>query len=91
MRFLQILNPWKPRRSGERMEIPFEVVRSSRKTMAMEVSADGRLIFRMPYRMPEQEAMRFAAQHEQWIASHYREAMEQKEKRPAFTNEEINT
>ena len=91
MRFLRILNPWMPRDSGETMEIPFEVARSSRKTMAMEVSADGRLIFRMPYRMPEQEAMRFAAQHERWIGTHYREAMEQKEQRPVFTDEEIHT
>ena len=52
MRFLRILNPWMPRDSGETMEIPFEVARSSRKTMAMEVSADGRLIFRMPYALP---------------------------------------
>ena len=75
MRFLRILNPWMPRDSGETMEIPFEVARSSRKTMAMEVSADGRLIFRMPYRMPEQEAMRFAAQHERWIGTHYRRSL----------------
>ena len=78
MRYLQISIPWmsSPQECKE-LQIACELVRSSRKTMAIQVKAEGKVIFRVPYRVPEAEVLRFAAQHRDWIGRQYRKAMEQ--------------
>lgn len=89
MQYLRISSPWSPSLPGKEILIPCEVVRSSRKTMAMQMTEEGTLLFRLPYRMPEKEAFRFAARHEAWIGRHYRDAMEKKAAKPVCSEEEI--
>lgn len=90
MRCLQISIPWmsSPQECKE-LKIPCELARSSRKTMGIQVTAEGRVILRMPYRVPEAEALRFAVQHRNWIGRQYRKAIEQKAARPVYSAEEI--
>lgn len=90
MRYLQISIPWmsSPQECKE-LQIACELVRSSRKTMAIQVKAEGKVIFRVPYRVPEAEVLRFAAQHRDWIGRQYRKAIEQTAAQPVYSAEEI--
>ena len=62
---LEDTNPWHSPLSDEPEEglIPCEVVRSSRKTIAIQITAEGRLVLRIPRRASVQAAMRFAEEH----------------------------
>ena len=94
MPYLQVLNPWNPHPcgdepTGEFISIPFEIIRSSRKTMALQIAPDGHLVMRLPRRLPEKEAFKFAMSHEGWIGRNYRKVTEQKRERPVYGEEEI--
>lgn len=91
MRYLRIANPWKSLHSATEDEIliPCEVVRSSRRTMALQVTADGRLVLRLPYRTPERAAMEFVSAHRDWIGKNYRKAVELQKEKPIYSAEEI--
>ena len=94
MPYLQVSNPWNPQTcgaepSGEFISIPFEIIRSSRKTMALQIAPDGHLVMRLPRRLPEKEAFDFAMRHEGWIGKNYRKVTEQKREQPVYAEEEI--
>ena len=48
---------------------PYEVRRSARRTMALELTREGRLLVRAPRLTPEAVIRRFVAEHEEWIAA----------------------
>ena len=48
----------------------YEIIRSRRQTVALEITRDCRILVRAPLRMPQQEISRFAASHERWAADH---------------------
>ena len=48
----------------------YELLRSRRKTLALELTRDGRLLVRAPVRLAKREIDRFVAAHEDWIARH---------------------
>lgn len=88
---LEDTNPWHSPLSDEPEEglIPCEVVRSSRKTIAIQITAEGRLVLRIPRRASVQAAMRFAEEHRDWIEVHYKEAVERQRNRKTYGAEEI--
>ena len=45
----------------------YELIRSRRKTLALELTRDGRLIARAPMRLAKGEIDRFVAAHEDWV------------------------
>ena len=45
----------------------YELIRSDRKTIALEVTRDGRVVVRAPRRLPQKQIDRFVAQHSQWL------------------------
>ena len=47
---------------------PVRIVRSRRRTMALELSRDGALIVRLPFGVPDERAARFVRDHADWIA-----------------------
>ena len=47
-----------------------EIIRSSRKTMALEVTREGRVIVRAPFRVPQAEIERFVNSKKEWILKH---------------------
>ena len=48
----------------------YELIRSRRKTLALELTRDGRLIVRAPLQISRREIDAFVNQHTDWIARH---------------------
>ena len=47
--------------------IEYELVRSKRKTLAVQVTREGRVIVRAPLRLAKYRIERFVAEHTDWI------------------------
>lgn len=47
----------------------YKIIRSSRKTLALQVTRDG-VIVRAPYRVSDGEIRRFVSEHRDWILKH---------------------
>ena len=45
----------------------YELIRSDRRTVALEVTRDGRVLIRAPKRMPRRDIDRFFAAHQDWL------------------------
>lgn len=68
----------------------YELIRSNRKTIAIQIKGDGRVIVRAPLRMSKDVIQQFIAQKESWIANHLVSIQLQKLcAEPAFTDEEL--
>lgn len=52
-------------------ELPIRLVRSRRKTLAIEVYPGREVVIRAPVRMPEREIRDFVARREAWIRTHW--------------------
>ena len=48
----------------------YKLIRAARRTLAMELSPEGKLILRAPRRMPISHIERFMQSHETWIREH---------------------
>ena len=48
----------------------YTVIRSRRRTMALEVTREGTALVRAPYAASDAAIARFAAQHQAWLESH---------------------
>ena len=69
---------------------PYELIRSRRRTLALEITADCRLLVRAPMRCSQARIDAFVAAHAAWIASHMAAQRERAAHRPpAPTEEEI--
>ena len=49
------------------MSIPYQIIRSDRKTMAIQLTPDGQIIVRCPRRKSRQEVQAFVERHRNWI------------------------
>ena len=72
----------------------YELIRSKRKTMAIEIKSDGRVIVRAPMRMPKREIERFVCEKSDWIRVHRakvlaRQAQEQANPVSALTDAQL--
>ena len=47
--------------------IQYELIRSDRKTVSLEVTKDGHILVRAPRRLSRERIDRFVADHEQWL------------------------
>ena len=61
--------------------IEYELVRSKRKTLAVQVTREGRVIVRAPLRLAKYRIERFVADHTDWIA---RALADQQSRRAAY-------
>ena len=52
------------------MSLPYSVVRSSRRTLAIEITRDCRVLVRAPRRVSAAEIERFVAKNSRWIGEH---------------------
>lgn len=69
-----------------------EVIRSSRKTMVLEVTREGRVIVRAPYRMPQAKIERFVREKADWIEKSLAKAARREaelEETPKLTREDM--
>ena len=68
----------------------YELIRSRRKTLALEVTQDLRVLVRAPMRLSKARADEFVAAHESWIARHLaRQRQRAAQAPPPPTPEEI--
>lgn len=58
-----------------------EIIRSSRKTMVLEVTGEGRVIVRAPMGMPQTEIERFIQKKSQWIERSLEEMKNRKQEK----------
>lgn len=57
-------------------KITFEVIRSSRKTIAIEIKPDATVLVRAPLKMKDAEIQKFVKAKENWILTHLENAKE---------------
>ena len=66
------------------MNITYKLVRSSRKTLAVEIKGDGQVIVRAPSRMSKREIDRFVIEKADWIEKHLSTVQKRQAARPAI-------
>lgn len=64
-------------------ELPYEVIYSRRRTCAINILAEGKIILRLPFGTSEAQINRLLSDKQRWIITHYLEAVSRSEKRPA--------
>ena len=67
------------------MPIPYQIIRSSRKTISIQISPGGEVIVRCPRRMPGEDIHKFVTSKQRWIETHLPRA----EPLPPFSPEEL--
>ena len=72
----------------------YELIRSKRKTLAIEIKRDGRVIVRAPMRVPMRDIERFLNEKNDWIRVHRaevlaRKAQEEANPVPALTDAQL--
>ncbi len=60
----------------------YEIIRSSRKTLALEITRDGQLKVRAPYKVSREEIQNFVKSKESWIFKHLKRIEETKAAQP---------
>ena len=65
----------------------YQIKRSARRTIALQILPDGRLLVRCPCGMPKEQIASFVNSKHSWIARHTPTAAET----PGFSNEEIGS
>ncbi len=69
-------------------EVLFEIIRSQRKTMAIQVKRDGSVSVRCPLWVSDEEIRRFVEEHLDWIRKRQQEAVERRAERITLTPEQ---
>lgn len=67
----------------------YTLIRSRRRTMALEITRDGQLIVRAPQRTPQAVIDRFVASHADWIATHLKKQQQRRDNHPPLNEDEI--
>lgn len=71
------------------MSLPeYVLVRSGRKTLAVEVTRDGRVVVRAPLRLSQKRIDAFLMEHEAWIREHLDVQRKRRENHPEPTAEQ---
>lgn len=71
------------------MKYAYQIIRSGRKTAALEIDEDCRLILRVPLRYADKAAERLVEDHMQWIEKHMEIQKRRKLNRKTLSEEEI--
>ena len=67
----------------------YTVIRSARRTLALEITREAKVLVRAPRRASNQDIERFVSAHRDWIAKHLARRRAQLEAHPPLTDEEI--
>ena len=67
---------------------PYELIRSRRKTLALEITKDCRVVVRAPLRMSEKRIQAFVESHGDWITRHLERRRERAASLPPPPTEE---
>ncbi len=66
----------------------YNLIRSRRKTLAIEITREGQLVVRAPIRCPQREIERFLTEKQSWIAAHMARMAARRQAHPDPTPEE---
>ena len=66
----------------------YELIRSQRRTMALEITRDCRVVVRAPMRVSKKQLDEFVSGHTAWIEKHMAVQRQRRENRPEPTEEE---
>lgn len=66
----------------------YVLIRSGRKTLAVEVTRDGRVVVRAPLKLPQKRIDAFLAEHEAWVREHLDIQRKRRENHPEPTEEQ---
>ena len=69
------------------MNVPYQIIKSDRKTIAIQIKPDGQVVVRCPKRMRIEEARRFVESKAAWIEKHL--AKRQPQNVAKYTPEEV--
>ena len=69
------------------MNVPYQIIKSDRKTIAIQIKPDGQVVVRCPKRMRIEEARRFVESRADWIEKHL--AKRQPQEVEKYTSKEI--
>lgn len=72
------------------MEFEYEIVRSARKTVGIQVLLGGKVTVRAPYKISEKEIERILQEKAHWINKAIAETSKQAKKQKEYTEEEIS-
>lgn len=67
----------------------YTLIRSNRKTVALQINAEGELIVRAPMRFSERKISKLVEEHASWIEKKTAESIERKNNHPELSKEEI--
>lgn len=66
----------------------YQLIRSRRKTLAIEITREARVLVRAPLRCPQRDIHRFLQEKQGWIAAHLQKMQARREAHPEPTAEE---
>lgn len=72
----------------------YQIIRSDRKSLGLEVRPDGQVVVRAPRRLGKAEIQKFVTEHESWIRKHLekvRERQKSRQKTKKLSMEEIQS
>jgi len=75
---------------GDFLDLSYRIIRSSRKTLALEIQPDGRLLVRAPRRMSEKAIREFVLSKESWISDKLRK-FQDRPVLPPLSGQELDT
>ena len=61
--------------------IPIQMIRSNRRTIAIEITRDCQVLLRVPNRMKQKDVQAFVSEKWAWIEKNYREMQQKRQKR----------
>lgn len=67
----------------------YKVIRTKRKTVALQINSDGELIVRAPLRFPERKIKKLLEEHRGWIEKKTAESAARKQNHPDLSDEQI--
>lgn len=74
-------------------QVKIEVIKSNRKTIAIEIKSDASVLVRAPFFMRDAEIQKFVKEKERWITEHLQKVAERQQKTEhvqKLTMEEVN-
>ena len=72
------------------MSYTFEIIRSGRRTLSLEITRELKLLVRAPNKCPSSYISSFVESHADWIETHMEKQRLRTEARPALTEDEIS-
>ena len=65
-------------------QISYQIIRSSRKTMSLEIKADGSVVVRAPLRLSEAKIQKFVEEKQEWILKNLEKSRKEMHRRRTY-------